>query len=142
MPAADWLAVLMSPHLSVDTLLDLILGWEEAMVEIDYTMEDWAELCLDMISTVSARPWWITLRLVHYVRASWDSIGEQLVTKMDAERVSLAAWLNVALITILREMDPKKVAMFIAQMEQPPAGVEVPAEELEMSAEQFRALAA
>jgi hypothetical protein len=55
--------------------------------------------------------------------------------------LSLAAWLDVMLVILIRCMDPKEVSMFVSRLELPPpsemAAEQDRVEEMEMSVEQF-----
>lgn len=140
MPAADWLAVLMATDLDLLDLLDFIPNWDE-MGE-DLGVEDWSELALEIVTTVSARKWWITLRLIGIARSSWDKLGPDMITQVDAEKVSLSAWLGVFTVTLLQHVDKDNLTMLISQIELPPEGErETAMEEMEMSAGAFMALA-
>jgi hypothetical protein len=56
-----------------------------------------------------------------------------MIEKVDPERISIAAWLDVLLVTILNSMEPKETTMFSMRLEAPPPTVEAPQpEEMEM----------
>lgn len=140
LPAADWLAVLMAdPFDPDDLILELVDDGRELLFIETMTADDLEHICFDIIATVSARPWWIAMRLVAMARGNWSVLGAELILKgIDPQRVSLAAWLDALLLITLRTMDSKDVTMFTMRLEEPPpeeaASV---ADELEMSAEAF-----
>lgn len=142
LPAADWLAVLMKDELDLsEFLFEMIPDSEIALFNADISIDAVYSACLDVIGLVSARNWWITLRLIGVARESWDVLGGEMIFRnVDAARISLSAWLDVLLLVILRSMDPKDTTSFTMRLEMPPEGEEVPPEELEMSADQFLAM--
>lgn len=137
MPAADWLATLMQPDLDMDTVIsELIPELDELLLEVDLPLEEVYRTCLEIIDTVSARPWWIALRLVSITRDSWSIISSDLL-KIDANKVSLSAWLDHVLLILLNHMKPEETAMFTMKLELPPEGEETKQEDIEMSADVF-----
>lgn len=146
MPAVDWLAILMpaEPHLDdvfPGLLPDEDADWvEEQILAGALELTEFQGVLFEIIETVSARKWWVTLRLVDMARRSWDAIGaEMLMRGVDASTLSLSGWLDVLLITVLRNMDSKDITMFTLKLEAPPEG-EQESEELEMSRSAFMAL--
>lgn len=149
-PAAWWLALLWDENMS---LLDLFPGaLDEADQEVIYdlmidghlALEDIQDLCLDIISLATGRKWWIALRLVGILRSHWATIGgEMLYRGMDASRMSLSGWLDVALLLIMRTFNKSQDAtMFSLRLEQPPPGVEAEVEPDTMTEDAFMAMAA
>jgi hypothetical protein len=148
LPAADWLTALMQDPLDPDDIFPGLLcredqdSLEEALVLGDITVEEMYDAVLDIISTVSARSWWITLRLTFLARDSWDNLGAELILKgVDPERLSISAWLDAFLLVVLRNIDPKRAAAFTMQLEVPPEGESMPEEDMEMSADAFLSMA-
>lgn len=138
LPAADWLAVLMSSDFDLFDIMEL--AGDEAVDTLlagDIDLDDWGEVALEVISTVAARPYWIALRLIQVAKSVWDTLGPEMVTRIDAEKASLAAWLGVLLVVELEHVDPDHATMFISRIELPPEGEEMQPEALEMSASQF-----
>lgn len=147
LPAVDWLQVLMSDPLQLDDIFPGLLDsedidWvEEQMLHGRLAAGEFQDLVLDIIETASARKWWVALRLVDVAKRSWDAIGsEMLLRGVDAARMSLAAWLDILLITIIKNMDSKDVTMFTSRLEAPPPEEEADPESMEMSTSQFMAL--
>ena len=139
MPAADWLAVLMQPKLTLDDLLDVIPGVEKIMAETNLDVEGWTEVCFNMIETVSARSWWITMRLIYIAVNSWDTLGSLMLRRVDAEKVSLAAWLTVLTAALVECLDPKDATMALTRIEAPPPEAREQVEIPEMTADQWLA---
>lgn len=144
--AVDWLVILMAPEPQLDDLFPGLLSpedadWvEEQILDGKLKLPEFQELIYQVIETASARKWWVALRLIDMARRSWDVIGsEMLIRGVDAAHVSLSAWLDVLLITALRNMDPKETTMFTLRLESPPEQEKEP-EEMEMSRSAFMAL--
>lgn len=120
--AADWLSYLMAPIPDIDGIvLDLLDGSEELIYAETITVEEVYEACLDLIATVCARPWWVALRQINVARGGWHVIGPKMLERVDFERVSIAAWLDILLVVTLESMDPKDTAMFVLKLEAVPA---------------------
>ena len=148
LPAADWLTHLMGEVNPDAVFPGLLSADEEELVEdMLYTgvlsLDQLDRIFLDVVSAVGARPWWVTLRLVAQVRANWAVIGaDMLVRGVDATRLSLSGWLDVALLTLMRHIRPEDSTMFTLQLEAPPPSETAQVQdELEMSPEAFLALA-
>lgn len=143
-PAADWLSALMADPLDLNDLLynlapDLADAIDDALLSDALDFDDYLNLALDLVTTASGRPWFKALRLIGTVRENWDVVGAELELRgVDAARVSLGAWLDIALITVLKMMNEKDVPMFTLKLEAPAPGEE-PAQ-MEMSADDFQAL--
>lgn len=147
LPAAEWLATLMSDSLDVSNLFlalapDLADALDEALFAERLSLEDYVDLAFQVIDQVAGRPWHIALRLIGSAQASWDVVGSEMVFRhIDAATLSLSAWLDAALLIMIRSMDSKDVTMFLAKLEAPLPGVD-PFDEMEMPAQDFAALMA
>jgi hypothetical protein len=144
MTAADWLTLLMVPNLDPFDVFPGLLDEEgiDTILAGNLSMAEFEEVAVEVIATASARSWWVALRLIDVARDSWDVIGAELGLRgVDATRLSLSSWLDVLLIIVLRNMDPKDVQMFTMRLENPPQGVEEGAEEPTMTAQAFMAMA-
>lgn len=144
--AVDWLVVLMAPETQLDDLFPGLLSpedtdWvEEQILDGKLRLPEFQELVQRVIEMASARKWWVTLRLTDLARRSWDVVGsEMLLRGVDATHISLSAWLDVLLVTVLKNMDSKDIAMFTMRLEAPPEQ-EQQVEEMEMSRSAFMAL--
>lgn len=148
LPAADWLSVMMVESLNLDDIFPGLLDStdtdlvEEVILSGTLDLDEYEDVIFDIIETVSARSWWVAIRLIETARTSWDSIGAELTLKgIDATHISLSSWLDALMLTIIRSMDPKDVQMWCMKLEVPPAGVEVAGEEMEMAASDFMSMA-
>jgi hypothetical protein len=139
--AAEWLAVLMAEDCAIeDVFLEFVPDGATLLLDagLGFELDDVAK---EIITTVSGRPWYVSLRLIQVMRGSWNILGATMLLRgVDATRMSLSGWLDVALLLLFQHLDPKDVAMVTAQLEMPPTGEEVPAEEMEMSREEFLSL--
>lgn len=143
LPAVDWLAILMEEQPDLDRILvDLCPRGLELLFLDTLEPDVMYRGLLDLIETVSARRWWIALRLIGVVRQNWHVLGPEMITSgVDPEVLSLAAWLDCMTVLVIRAMEPKEVSLFVSRLELPPPS-EVAAEmervdEFEMSREQF-----
>ena len=147
-PASEWLELFMDNEIEAPEILETLLASEDAerlrdlMWDDRFALTDLGDLLLEVISAVTGRPWWVALKLVATVRTQWDFLGAELVLQgVRADTISIAAWLDVALLTILRNIDPEKATMFTSQLEMPPPGVTIEPEAMEISAEHFMSMA-
>lgn len=149
MTAAEWLTVLMVENLELDDIFPGLLDEdgvevvEDLIIDGTLDLEEFQELVLSVIEVASARPWWVTLRLVEAARGSWDILGGEMGLRgVDPTRLSLSAWLDVLLLIIIRSMDQKDVQMFTLKLEAPPPQAQQDAEQsMEMPAAAFLAMA-
>lgn len=141
--AADWLQVLMEDPVDLDHVIRTMLPEGPELLFDESIGDELSEGCLAVISAVSGRPWWQTLRMISVAVAHWNVLGaEMLYRGFLPDQVSLSAWLDVLLLVTIRAMDPKDVTMFTLQLEQPPVDV-IDAEEVEemtMSRDAFLAM--
>lgn len=147
LPAADWLAALMSEAFSLDDLFPGLLDDEDhdravaVLLSDMHELEQFHRLTLDIVELASGRSWWVALRLIGAAVGSWDVIGAELILKqVDPERLSLAAWLDAVLLVMLRSMDEKDITMFTLKLEAPPPEAQEEAEEMTMSREAFASM--
>lgn len=142
LPAAQWLRVLMTEDATVeDVFLELVPEGVTLLLEEqgDWDVEDLAKQIIDL---ASGRHWYIAMRLINVVRVNWNVVGATMLMKgVDATRLSLSGWLDIALLMVLQHMEKKDTSMFLAQLEIPPEGEGAPGEEMEMTADAFMAMA-
>jgi len=125
-PAADWLELLMGDI----ELFAIFPGLcdEEDQEYVDDCLKigtvsvlDIENATLDLIETVSGRPWWVAVRIIQLYESAWGVIGADLIRHgIDPTRISLAAWLDVAWPTLFMHLPEDKWSMFAAQIEAPP----------------------
>ncbi len=150
LPAADWIPPIIDMINDPIALMMGVLSEEDqsrltdlmftGTVEIDALFT----LCTDLLTTVGARPWWVTIRLITVAQQNWDTVGAEMMMKgVNANVMSLAGWLDVFLLVLLRMMDPKETTMFTMRLEMvPPEFIsQVSEESLEISADAFLSMA-
>lgn len=142
-PATAWLVILMDEQPDLDRILvDLCPRGLELLFNQAVEPDALYRGILGLIEVVSARKWWITLRLISVVRQNWHVLGpEMIMAGIDPSVLSLAAWLDTMMVLTLRSMEPKETGLFVSRLEMPPPS-EVKTEmerleEFEMSREQF-----
>lgn len=142
MPAADWLAVLAHRPIDLeDVFPGLSPGGYELVDELLFSgvlsLEDLYQVVLDVITTVTGRPWWIAMRLIEGALLNWGLIGSRLVLAgIDADKISLSAWLDAVYMIIVEGTPEDQLTMFFSKLEFPPPGFE-PKEEITMDADAF-----
>lgn len=141
--AADWLSVLMPSPVDLDEIIMTMVVNGESLLFDESVGGELENVMLDVISLVSGRPWWQTLRMIAVAVNNWNVLGgEMLYRGIIPDQVSLSQWLDVLLLVTIRSMDPKDVTMFTLQLENPPVEVvDSVAEEMEMSRDQFLSMA-
>lgn len=119
LPASEWLKFLLSKDPDINALiLNLMPELEDFYAENELSIDEMYRVALDVIATVSARSWWIALRLIYLAADNWHIIGSKLILNhVDATVVSLSAWLDVVLYLAIESMDPKDVNMFTMRLE-------------------------
>jgi hypothetical protein len=128
--AADWLAVLMASPLDLEAVFPgLAPGALEVVDDLLYseklTVLELQETVLDIITTASGRPWWITMRLISSAMTNWGLLGSDLaLAGIDADKLSLGAWLDALFILIVRATPEDQLTMFFSKLEFPPPGYE------------------
>lgn len=149
-PAADWLVILMQDDID---LFDVVPGMCGPTFEDQVTdnlllgrieLSQIRRAALDVISSVTGRPWWFSMRLIKTAVASWEVIGGELAIRgVDAERLSISAWLDASLLICLRSIESNKITMFMSQLEiAPPEEGADQEESMTMSADTFMSLSA
>lgn len=147
MPAADWLQYLLRDQPDLDGMvMDLVPDSEDMLIQGELTMDELYERMLDVIGTVTARQWWIALRLIGVARDAWHILGPLMLQAIDAESVSIAGWLDILLVKTLESMDPKDTTLFTSRLEAPPieaiaSGAAAPLDEMEMDRRAFLSMA-
>jgi hypothetical protein len=137
LPAVDWLQVLMRPDwIGDDLFLELMPEGLQILDLIDPEQSE--DLATDIIEEVTGRHWWVALRLVGFLIETWEVMGpEATFHNVDAERLSLAAWMDAMLVLLLARVSKDQAPGFVARLESPPYGEQIPEEELAISEGQF-----
>lgn len=131
LPAVTWLDILAADQ---PDLLDVLPGLiddpacsghlNDLLLDGTWTREDYEETVLAIIAVASGRYWWTTFRLLGAAKdpliGDWLR-GNLVLHHIDAEKLSLAAWLDALYAIMTKNMDPDRCAKFDAQLNQPPA---------------------
>lgn len=151
LPAVHWLQFLLGTDPDIAGLTsELMPELEDFFLDRDefFDVDEMHQITLDVISTVTARPWWQAIRLTSCAAANWDVLGPKLLAHgADPMSVSIAAWLDVLLVVLLENMEPSKVTMFTMQLEALPpfmlnGGEQTALDLLETDRSSFLAMAA
>lgn len=123
-PAADWLELLMGDPRELD--LDAIFpglaedpdNWvNESLWAGDISPQELEQKTLELISTVSGRPWYVAMRMVSLAQAHWSVLGTTLLLHgIHADRVSLSSWLDglwYAIFSNIKKEERTKLALLI-----------------------------
>lgn len=147
LPAVYWLQFLMAPeHPDLEgMLLELMPEVEDYYFSDDgFDADGLNETIDEVVSTVAARPMWKVVALTRMAIDSWDTLGPLMLrNRADPTVLSLAAWLDVLIVTVLENIDKNKATMFTLQLEsEPPAADGTPAELPATDRNEFFAMAA
>lgn len=149
MPAAGWLAALMPRDWGLGDVFPGLLEPDDAewvddqIAQGDISEEDLEAVQRNVLSTVTGRPWYVSMRLIQLASGSWDVLGADILMQADATVLSIAGWLDVLYLVILRAMDQNKAQLFVSELGLPPVGyaTEDP-QDMEMTQDAFLALGA
>lgn len=146
-PATWWLSILMDPDMEFMDLFPDSLEPEEQEAVWDLFIDgsmadvDLAHLVLDIVATASGRPWWVAMRLIAFMQDRWASFGAELLYRgVDSNRLSLSAWLDVALLVIMKNLKKEDATMFSLQLENPPPEERASEPEPTMTSDAFLAM--
>jgi hypothetical protein len=148
MVAVDWLELLWGDpqDLELETIFPGLADDEdqdyvnEVLLSGDLSLDRLQRLALDVISEVSGRPWWVTLRMISIAESKWSILGGDLVLRgIDAGKLSLSAWLDALWPIIFDRLPRDKWTMLSSMIEAvPPSETETTAlESMEMSVDEF-----
>jgi hypothetical protein len=135
--AADWLGVLAQRPIDLEDIFPgLAPGADELVDDLLYSgqldLDQLYQIVLDVITTVTGRPWWISMRLITGAMTHWGLIGSKLVMAgVDADKISLSAWLDAVFMITIEGTPEDQLTMFFSQLEFPPPGFE-PQQEIMM----------
>lgn len=131
LPAVEWLTYLLSTEPDIISLVsDLMPELEDYVFDNELSGTEFFELALWIIGEVSGRDWWVAIRLILFAARQWHIMGPaMLLNGADPSKISLAMWLDIALVTALENIKPEKATMFTLDLEVKPIlpGQEEPA---------------
>lgn len=135
-PASTWLTILAAEELDGAQIIPGMLSQkdqeriDELLLDGELAVDDLLAGIKDVITNVSGHPWWWTIHLVSVLRGEHGTqiLGE--MSRVRADEVSLANWLNSLYAMMVRYMKEQDKAQFDAQLDSPPADVQINTEEL------------
>lgn len=147
MSALEWLDLIMEDFLFT-SIVPGLLSEDEGNIFVSGVLDDedgdeaLYRLGAEVLEQVSARHWWITLRLIGVAKHSWPVLGAKMIERVDASKISLAAWLDVFTLLMAELIKPEKATMLFSKIEIAPQGENESEDEgLEISAQQFLSMA-
>jgi len=127
--AADWVGVLINDE--GDPELENLIDEQTMVLLLDKMIDGQLDPAVlhqrlrEVLTVVSGRPWWVTMRILYSAQASWDTIGGYLVLHgVNPQDLSLQGFMDALLATLVRHIDPKDHASFFTKLKMPPKGVE------------------
>lgn len=135
-PAATWLTVLTDEQVDGFRIIPGMLSVEEQekldslLISGKVDISELTDGIYDAITVVSGHPWWWTMGLLSLTRHEQGTqvLGE--MSRTNADQVSLALWVNSLYALFVKWMKEEDRAHFDTQLDTPPAGLEIDAEDL------------
>jgi hypothetical protein len=131
-PAVEWLEVLLPEHISLwaiipgflepdasDYLMDLMLANE-------FTRDELENLFWELVGIAAGRDWWTALYLLVHAKAEANRAivaGRLSLLGTDAEKLSLAGWLDAVYFVFAEHMSNEDRQRFDMALAKPPPGV-------------------
>jgi hypothetical protein len=148
-PASVWLKVLLPDQVPLESILPGWTGggarrhifWSLARGEL--THGDWNDMAMEILEQAAGRKWWQAVNLIVGMKDAdnWTTIfGGLMLRGVDADTISLAAWLDAAMALCTEHMDKEERIKFRLTIDTPPVGTD-PAKAID-AAEQERAFLA
>lgn len=135
-PASTWLAILTPEQIDGSQILPGMLSLDEQeqvedlLLSGELAIVDLTQAIRDVITEASGHPWWWTLGILSTLRGEH---GTQILGEMaqhNPDLMPFGAWLNALYARLVKYMKEQDKAQFDAQLDSPPADVEIKAEEL------------
>lgn len=127
--ASVWIAALLTEEDILEEVLLLVENEEDvddltdAILAGQVDPEALARVIMETISLVSGRPWWVTLGIIEVAVGSWDAIGGHIALHgMRADQLSLQAWCDGLLATLMLHVPREKQNSFLTRLKSPPPG--------------------
>jgi len=95
-------------------------GVDDALDDGKITHEDCVRAARDAVGVASGVQWWSAVRLVQSVVSAPNIMGELLICGIDAQTMSLGAFVQSAYRVFTRDADKKHVAKFDQEIETAP----------------------
>lgn len=124
MTAQQWLEILWRDTTSFDDIFPGLAGAEAAMYEAFFmgetTSDEVFEIATEVLEIASGFRWWFALNLHSVVKLGWSRVGGDIVGRVNANEVSLGAWLVVALQVLMDHTNPKKISEMLNSLNTAP----------------------
>ena len=115
----DWFAIVPGMLDPTDRCVD------DALDAGEITYEDCIRAARNAVDAVAGIPWWSAIRLVRSVLDAPDVIGELVLRGVDAQTVSLGAFVQAAYRVFTRDADKRQRAKIDRDLESVPTGLTV-----------------
>jgi len=110
----DWFSIIPGMLDPTDQTVD------DALDNGTITYEDCVRAARDAVGVAAGVPWWSTVRLVRSVMSTPDVMGELLICGIDAQTMSLGAFVQAAYRVFTRDADKKQRAKIDQSIETAP----------------------
>ena len=128
--AAEWIIAILG-----GTMYRILPGWlnaedalvlSEMLLDGDVSDEELDQLIRDVMTVAAGRTYWWAMNIIGVAAAnneSWAKLNGQLILGgVQADRISLAAWVDAMYAVMVRKMDQEAYNQFSAHIEAPPKG--------------------
>lgn len=136
LPASAWLEVLLAPQVQVLGILPGLLDDEDGvelamrLAEDEVDLDEVYQASLDAVAVAGGRSWWWCLSFAAGMGVAWNTLsGHLILSGVDWDKLSLAAFFDAAYALISRGIPKEKLQLLDLELNSPPPGVEVPFDE-------------
>jgi len=142
MCASDWLDLLMQMEdLWLENIFPDLLDSDDSYLVEDALAagkigpQELSDIALDVIAAAGGRPWWVVMKLIGCIKANWDNVGGEFALEgVNPNQLSLAGWLDAALVIVIRHIDGNdQTNAFLMRLEAPPPGQEAPSQAVDVN---------
>lgn len=137
-PAGVWLMRIFSMDLAA--LLPGMLipedqeRFDQLLLDGDLDEVNLSQIYCDLIEAASGHRWWWTTKLLSLLRGPQGTEWLGRMARVDASRVPLASWVNSFYAIVVDNIKQEDRVPFDADLDTPPAGVEVELSEADVDA--------
>lgn len=113
----DWFAIVPGMVDSMDWTID------DSIDDGKITYEDCVRAARDAVGAAAGVPWWSAVRLIQSVMSAPDVIGELMICGIDAQTVSLGAFVQSVYRLFTRDTDKKQRTKIDQLIDELPTGL-------------------